>query len=89
LKKLVVVEEAFVVGSASRGVLVDPKFTLENPRRDRFTVKLVMPDGTEREAQATLDIPHVRGAHGAFAMVRLYGVVPEDVPRGTEIFEIG
>lgn len=89
MKKLVTVEDAFVVGSASRGVLVEPKISGENPRRGKFAVRLVRPDGSEREAQASIDVPHVRGPLAPMAMVRLYGVTLDDVPRGTEIFEMG
>ncbi len=86
MKKLLVVEEAFVVGSASRGVLVMPKFVAEDARRDKFAVKLVRPDGSEKHARASIDLPHVRGALAPFGMIRLFEVAIEDVPAGTEIW---
>ncbi|HEY8079527.1 MAG TPA: hypothetical protein VIF62_35595 [Labilithrix sp.] len=86
MKKLLVVDEAFVVGSASRGVLVMPKFVADDARRDKFAVKLVRPDGSEKEARASIDLPHVRGALAPFGMLRLWGVALDDVPAGTEIW---
>lgn len=82
---LVVVEEAFAVrGSA---VQVTPRITVraDDAPRGTFAVRLRLPDGTERDATATLDVAHVRGPHGAFAMVRLPGLTPDDVPPGTQI----
>jgi hypothetical protein len=82
---LVVVEEAFAArGSA---VQVAPRIVVvERPPRAPFPVRLRMPDGSERSAMAALDVAHVRGPGGAFAMVRLLDLLPSDVPEGTEIW---
>jgi hypothetical protein len=83
---LVVVQEAFAVrGSA---VQVAPRITVDadGSPRGTFPVRLRLPDGTERSAIATLDVAHVRGPHGAYAMVRLLGLAPDDVPPGTAIW---
>jgi hypothetical protein len=81
---LVVVEEAFAArGSA---VQVSPRITVAaGAPRGPFPVVLRLPDGAERAATATLDVAHVRGPHGAYAMVRLLDLTPADVPPGTEI----
>ncbi len=88
MKRLLVVEDAFVVGSATRGVIVEPRFTYEDAPREKFAVRLVLPGGGERNAEATIDVPHVRGPLAPFAMLRLHGVALEDVPKGTEIWKI-
>lgn len=82
---LVVVEDVFPArGSA---VHVAPRITvLQDAPRSPFPVRLRLPDGTERKAMAALDVAHVRGPHGAFAMVRLLGLQPDEVPAGTEIW---
>jgi hypothetical protein len=83
---LVVVEEAFAArGSA---VQIAPRITVQQDApRAPFPVRLRLPDGTERKAMATLDVAHIRGPHGAFAMVRLLDLRPEDVPPGTEVWK--
>ncbi len=83
-EKLLVVEEAFV--ARGKGVLVMPRFTTESPRRGSFAVHLRFPDGSEREVQAEMEVSHVRGSLAPYAMYRLHGVAPEDVPAGTEIW---
>ena len=82
---LVVVEEAFAV--RGNAVQIAPRIVLvgEAPRAP-FAVRLRLPDGTERVATAALDVAHVRGPGGAFAMVRLPGLLPGDVPAGTEVW---
>jgi hypothetical protein len=81
---LVVVEEVFAARGA--GIVVSPRITVHAPASGAFAVRLRLADGTERAATATLDVAHVRGPHGAFAMVRLHGVTVEQVPVGTEIW---
>ena len=82
---LLIVEEAFAVRGGS--VQVSPRITIaRDASRAPFPVRLRFPDGTEREAMATLDVAHMRGPHGAFALVRLLGLQPGDVPTGTEIW---
>jgi hypothetical protein len=83
-ERLLVVEEAFVAGG--RGVLVAPKITLTRSAEGTFTVLLRFPDGSERAATASLDVAHIRGPLAPFAMVRLQGLLPGDVPPGTEIW---
>jgi hypothetical protein len=82
---LVVVEEAFPArGSA---VQLAPRITVQNDApRAPFPVRLRLPDGRERAAMAALDVAHMRGPHGAFAMVRLLGMTPGEVPPGTEVW---
>ncbi len=63
------------------------------PRLDRvavddrgpFEVRLVSPDGAERTAQAVIDIPHVRSAAPPMGMLRVLGVVPDEIPLGTRV----
>ena len=82
---LLVVEEAFAVRGGS--VQVSPRITVaQDAPRAPFPVRLRFPDGTEREAMAALDVAHIRGPHGAFALVRLLHLQPGEVPVGTEIW---
>jgi hypothetical protein len=81
---LVVVEDAFVARGS--GVLVAPRITLLEAETTPFPVRLRLPDGTERTATASFDVAHIRGPGGVFAMVRLLGLKPADVPAGTEIW---
>jgi hypothetical protein len=83
---LVVVEEAFV--ARGRGVLIAPRFTLDKSRTGAFRVRLRLPDGTERESSAELEISHMRGALAPYAMVRLPELTPDDVPEKTEVWTI-
>ena len=82
--RLVVVEEAVVARGSD--VHVAPRSTVHDAPRGTFPVRLRLPDGTERLATAALDVAHIRGPHGVFAMVRLVGLAPGDVPAGTEIW---
>jgi hypothetical protein len=82
---LVVVEEAFVARGSD--VHVAPRITVgDDAPRAPFPVRLRLPGGTETRATAALDVAHIRGPHGAFALVRLLGLEPRDVPAGTEIW---
>jgi hypothetical protein len=81
---LVVVEDAFV--ARGPGVLVAPRVTLLEPQAGPFPVRLRLPDGTETTATASFDVAHMRGPGGVFAMVRLLGLSPADLPRGTEVW---
>jgi len=81
---LVVVEEVFAARGA--GIVVYPRITVHAAPDGAFAVRLRFPDGTERAAMATLDVAHIRGPNGAFAMVRLHGVALDGVPAGTEIW---
>jgi hypothetical protein len=68
------------------GVVVSPRITVHDAARGSFPVELRLPDGTRRAATATLDVAHIRGPNGAFALVRILGVGLEDVPPGTEVW---
>jgi hypothetical protein len=82
---LVVVEEAFAARGA--GVVVSPRITVHDTAPAKpFPVRLRLPDGRETTATATLDVAHIRGPNGAFALVRILGVTLEDVPAGTEVW---
>lgn len=83
-ERLLVVEDAFVVRGTA--VLLMPRFSTADPPRGSFPVRLVRPDGTEVAATASVDVAHMRGPSGAFAMYRLEGVTPADVPKGTELW---
>lgn len=68
-------------------VQLAPRITVaQDAPRAPFGVRLRLPDGSERRAMATLDVAHIRGPHGAFALVRLLHLEPSDVPAGTEIW---
>jgi hypothetical protein len=83
---LLVVDEAFAVRGGG-SVQLSPRITVaQDAPRAPFSVRLRLPDGTERAAMATLDVAHIRGPHGAFALVRLLNMQPGDVPAGTEIW---
>ncbi len=82
--RLVVAEEAFV--ARGRGVLVEPRFTLDAPRPNPFPVTLRAPDGGERKTVAELEVSHVRGTLAPYAMVRLPLLGVDDVAPGTEIW---
>lgn len=83
-ERLLRVEDAFTANGP--GVIVMPRFTVTEPRRGRFPVRLVLPDGSERTATASIDVAHMRGAAGQFAMYRLFDVELADVVKGTEIW---
>jgi hypothetical protein len=85
-QRLVVVEEAFV--ARGRGVLVDPRFTVTDPPSGTFRVRLRLPDGTERETTASLEVSHVRGSLPPYAMIRLLELGVNDVPPGTEVWTL-
>lgn len=85
-ERLLRVEDAFT--ASGPGVLVMPRFTTSEPRRGTFAVRLVMPDGSERAATASIDVAHMRGAAGQYAMYRLFGVELADVVVGTEIWSV-
>lgn len=81
---MLVVEEAFV--ARGRGVLLAPRFTLAQPRPGAFRVTLRLPGGEARDAEATIEIAHVRGPLPPYAMIRLPELSPADVPPGTEVW---
>lgn len=84
MPRLIVVEEAF--RARGRGVLLEPRFTIEGNAHAPFQARLVLPDGTERIARAELETSHVRGQGSVFAMIRLPELAPEDVPAGAEVW---
>ncbi len=81
--RLLVVEEAF---ASRRDTLVMPRIEHAPGAPVAFPVRLRLPDGTERAAQVTLDVAHVRGDRPPFAMVRFPATAPETIPAGTEIW---
>lgn len=83
--RLLVVEEAFT--ARGPGVLLLPRFTTADPPRGTFPVRLVLPSGEERRLEASVEVAHMRGALAPFAMYRLHGVTPEDVPAGSELWQ--
>lgn len=80
---LLVVTEAFT--TRGPGVVVMPRITVDGPR-EKTRVRLVTPDGKERVVLASLDLAHMRGPSGQFAMYRLHDTTVDDVPAGTEIW---
>lgn len=68
------------------GVLVMPRFTAAGPIREPFAVHLRMPDGSMRNARATVEAAHLRGAAGSFAMYRVLDVPLAELLRGTELW---
>src|SRR6185295_16552065 len=81
--RLLTVEEAFA--GDGRGVTLVPKITVKDAPAGPIRVRLRLPGGAEREATATFQVAHIRGPHGAFAMVKLADLAPEEVPVGTEV----
>jgi hypothetical protein len=86
VERLLAVEEAFV--AKGPGVLVMPRFTTATPPRGKFAVQLRFADGTTRDTTAEVEVAHMRGPLPPFAMYRLHGLTPEDVPAGTEIWSV-
>jgi len=86
VERLLAVEDAFV--AKGPGVLVMPRFTAAAPPRGKFAVQLRFVDGSTREATAEVEVAHMRGPLPPFAMYRLHGLAPEDVPAGTEIWSV-
>lgn len=82
-ERLLVVTDAFT--TRGPGVVVMPRITVEGPSTPG-QIRLRRPDGTERVVRATLDLAHMRGPGGQFAMYRLHDVTPDDVPVGTELW---
>ncbi len=66
-------------------VLLSPRIVVTGPAGPPFPVRLTLPDGSERDAMASLDVAHIRGPNGAFALVRILNATPEDVPAGTRV----
>jgi hypothetical protein len=81
---LVVVTDAFVANG--KGVLISPRVTVDKPVKGTFSLRMKLPDGSERVVTASMDVAHIQGKGGTFAMYRLLDVTPEDVPAGTELF---
>jgi hypothetical protein len=82
---LLIVDGAFAARGGS--VQLSPRITVtQDAPRAPFPVRLRLPTGSEREAMAVLDVAHIRGPHGAFALVRLLDLQPDDVPMGTEVW---
>lgn len=79
---LLVVEDAFARG---KDAALLPKLVFDGGAR-AFAVKLKLPSGEERDAQAVLDVAHVRGPLPPFAVLRLVGVDATTIPKGTEIW---
>jgi len=84
VERLLVVEEAFADGS--RGVTLAPRITVHRDYPGSFLVRLRPPGGPEREAKGSLQVAHIRGPSGAFAIVRISGLSVADVPPGTEVW---
>ena len=86
-ERLLSVEDAFV--AKGPGVLVMPRFTAAAPPKGKIPVQLRLPDGTTRDVQAEVEVAHMRGPLPPFAMYRIHGVTPGEVPAGTEIWSVG
>ena len=86
-ERLLSVEDAFV--AKGPGVLVMPRFTAAAPPKGKIPVQLRLPDGTTRDVQAEVEVAHMRGPLPPFAMYRIHGVTPVEVPPGTEIWSVG
>jgi hypothetical protein len=85
-ERLLSVEDAFV--AKGPGVLVMPRFSAASPPKGKFPVQLRFSDGTTRDVLAEVDVAHMRGPLPPFAMIRLHGVAPDEVPAGTEIWSV-
>ncbi len=83
---LVVVADAFIANG--KGVLVMPRVTVATPIRGEFQLRMKLPDGTERTVTASMDVAHIQGKGGTYAMYRILGVKPEEIPQGTELHAI-
>lgn len=86
VERLLRVEDAFV--AKGPGVVVMPRFTTASAPKGKFAVELRFADGTSREVTAEVDVAHMRGPLPPFAMYRLHGVTPEEVPAGTEVWSV-
>lgn len=85
-ERLLTVEEAFA--ARGRGVTLSPRITAPHTSRAPFTVRLRLPTGEERDAEAVLEMSHVKGPLPPFALVKLTQLSPDDVPAGTEVWTI-
>ena len=85
-ERLLTIEDAFV--AKGKGILVMPRFTTATPPRGTVAVRLRFADGTTRDVTAEVEVAHMRGPLPPFAMYRLHGVTPEDVPAGTELWSV-
>ena len=83
-ERLLIVEDAFV--AKGPGILVMPRFTTASPPKGKFTVQLRFANGQTRDVVAEVEVSHMRGPLPPFAMYRLHGLTPEDVPAGTELW---
>ena len=84
MKRRLVVEDACEVRGGA--VSLDPKFVPEDPPRGNFEIELRLPSGETTTHTATLDFAHSRGALSPFALVRVFGITPDAVPVGTEVW---
>lgn len=85
-ERLLRIEDAFV--AKGPGVVVMPRFTTASAPKGKFAVELRLPGGGTREVMAEVDVAHMRGPLPPFAMYRLHGVAPEELPAGTEIWSV-
>ena len=83
---LLVVEEAHPARGGD--VVLAPRIVVHGPAGPPFPVRLELPDGSSREATAALDVAHIRGPNGAFALVRLVGLTVDDAPPGTRVLRV-
>jgi hypothetical protein len=86
-ERLLTIEDAFV--ARGHGVLVMPRFTTSTPPKGKLTLQLRFADGSTRDVTAEIEVAHMRGPLPPFAMYRLHGVTPEEVPAGTELWSVG
>ncbi len=83
---LLVVEDAHPARGGD--LVLAPRIVVHGPAGPPFAVRLELPDGSAREATAALDVAHIRGPNGAFALVRLVGLTVGDVPAGTRVIRV-
>ena len=81
-KLILVVVDAFTTRGS--GVLVEPRVTFDG-NRSPFAVILRLPSGEEIDATAVFEVAHIQGQAAPYAMLRVLGKTPAEVPRGTAI----
>jgi hypothetical protein len=88
---LIKVEDVFEI--KERGLILAPSIPVENLLPKSAVVSIILPDGSEHEAQADFEVPFIRYSNvedyskrQPAYVILLKGLIKAEVPIGTEIW---